>query len=141
MSTNMIDPFGVARPDLFRKADDDRRNGHREGQNTRRGFVANTPAPKKSYAVPPESPVGGKGRAKYPMHDLAHARNAISRVAQHGSPEEKRRVHAKARRDFPELARRSEAVETSKGLNLPSLMAERTVDGLADSRFRDPGMW
>jgi hypothetical protein len=88
--------------------------GKREGSHTKRGWVANTRAPKKSYAVPPESSVGGKGRAKYPIHDLAHARNAIARASQHASPEEKRLVHAAVRRKYPGLAHRSDVVRTAK---------------------------
>lgn len=39
----------------------------------------------------------------YPIHDIAHARNALSRVAQHGSDEEKRRVRAAVCRKYPTL--------------------------------------
>lgn len=46
--------------------------------------------PTKSFALP--------GR-RYPIEDKSHARNALARVSQHGTPEEKatvrRRVHAK----------------------------------------------
>lgn len=39
---------------------------------------------KPSFAIPEDR--------KYPIHDEAHARNALARVAQHGTPEEQRRV-------------------------------------------------
>lgn len=39
----------------------------------------------------------------YPIHDLAHARNALARVAQHGTPEEKRRVRAAVKRKYPSI--------------------------------------
>lgn len=46
--------------------------------------------PSSAFAIPPD---------KYPIHDLAHAKAALSRVAQFGSPEEKRKVaRAVARR-------------------------------------------
>jgi hypothetical protein len=39
---------------------------------------------------------GGAVSGSYPMPDKAHARNALSRVAQHGTPAEKAKVRAKA---------------------------------------------
>lgn len=38
---------------------------------------------------------------RYPIHDEAHARNALARVAQHGSPAEKSRVRGAVHRKFP----------------------------------------
>lgn len=38
---------------------------------------------------------------KYPIPDASHARNALSRVAQNGTPSEKRRVRAAVRKKFP----------------------------------------
>ena len=49
--------------------------------------------PKGSFAIPE--------RRAYPIHDKAHARNALARVAQHGTPSEKRRVRAAVRRRYP----------------------------------------
>jgi len=37
----------------------------------------------------------------YPVNDASHARNALARVSQHGSPEQKRRVRAKVHREYP----------------------------------------
>lgn len=51
--------------------------------------------PGASFALP--------GR-RYPIHDQAHARNALARVSQHGNPEEKARVRAAVRRRFPGIA-------------------------------------
>ncbi len=48
--------------------------------------------PKKDFALPGE---------RYPIPDKAHARNADSRVAQHGTPEEKKKVRAAVHRKFP----------------------------------------
>lgn len=72
----------------------------------KRPFKANTKAPRGSYAVPPGSPVGGKGVAKYPIHDKAHARNALARVSQHGSTAEKRMVRAAVKRKFPAIGKK-----------------------------------
>ncbi len=50
--------------------------------------------PTKSFALP--------GR-RYPIHDKAHARNALSRVSQHGSPSEKATVRKKVHAKFPDI--------------------------------------
>jgi hypothetical protein len=53
---------------------------------------------KKSFALP--------GKRKYPIPDKAHARNALARVAQHGTPGEKKKVTAAVTKRFPSLAKR-----------------------------------
>ena len=73
----------------------------------RRGYTANTAAPRSSYAIKPGSPVGGRGRAKYPIDTLGRARNALSRVGASGSPAEKRLVYRAIRTKYPALAKRS----------------------------------
>jgi hypothetical protein len=55
---------------------------------------------KKSFALP--------GKRKYPIPDKAHARNALARVAQHGTPEEKKKVRAAVRRRFPSLGKKKQ---------------------------------
>jgi hypothetical protein len=40
-------------------------------------------------------------KRKYPIEDEAHARNALARVAQHGTPEEKAKVRAAVKRKYP----------------------------------------
>ena len=40
---------------------------------------------------------------KYPSPDASHARNALARVAQNGTPTEKRRVRAAVRKKFPSI--------------------------------------
>lgn len=82
------------------------------GSRTQRGWVANTRAPKRSYAIPASSPVGGRGRAKYPIDSLPRARNALARVHQHGTPREQAMVHAAVKRRYPALARRSTVIAT-----------------------------
>jgi len=51
--------------------------------------------PDSAFAIPE--------KRKYPIHDLAHARNALARVAAFGSPEEKKRVYAAIKRKWPGL--------------------------------------
>lgn len=41
---------------------------------------------------------------RYPIHDAAHARNALARVAQFGTPEEQRRVRAAVRSRYPTMS-------------------------------------
>ncbi len=48
----------------------------------------------------PESAFALPGR-RYPIHDENHARNALARVSQHGTPEEKAKVRAAVHRRFP----------------------------------------
>jgi hypothetical protein len=48
---------------------------------------------KKSFALP--------GKRAYPVNDQAHARNALARVAQHGTPAEKKAVRRAVKRKYP----------------------------------------
>lgn len=40
---------------------------------------------------------------RYPIEDKSHARNALSRVAENGTPAEKSTVRAKVHRKFPSI--------------------------------------
>lgn len=51
--------------------------------------------PKSSFAVP--------GKRAYPVPDAAHARNALSRVAQNGSPAEQAEVKRAVASRFPSI--------------------------------------
>lgn len=42
---------------------------------------------------------------RYPIHDAAHARNALARVAQHGTPAEQEKVRAAVHRRFPDIGK------------------------------------
>ena len=59
--------------------------------------------PKKSFVIPSKAPGGGS----YPIPDIAHARNAKARVAQHGTPAEKARVNAAVARKFPGVGKKA----------------------------------
>jgi len=52
---------------------------------------------KKEFALP--------GKRKYPVPDKAHARNALARVAQHGTPAEQKKVRAAVKRRFPSIGK------------------------------------
>jgi hypothetical protein len=66
--------------------------------------------PSRSFALPGkgEGPQG-KGAGSYPIHDKAHARNALARVSQHGTPTEKSKVRAAVHRKFPDIGRDTQA--------------------------------
>jgi hypothetical protein len=53
---------------------------------------------KKSFALP--------GKRKYPIPDKSHARNALSRVSQNGTPKEKAKVRAAVFKRFPGLRKK-----------------------------------
>jgi hypothetical protein len=54
--------------------------------------------PKKSFALP--------GKRKYPITDKAHARNALARVAQNGTPAEQKKVRKAVKKRFPGLGKK-----------------------------------
>lgn len=56
---------------------------------------------KKSFALP--------GKRKYPIPDKAHARNALARVAQHGTPAEEKKVRAAVKKRFPSIGKKKKS--------------------------------
>jgi len=56
----------------------------------------------KSRKALPSSDFAGPGRS-YPIEDKAHARNALARVAQNGSPSEQAAVRRKVHAKYPDL--------------------------------------
>lgn len=75
-------------------------------------YAARKKLPAKSFAIP-GSAAGKARKAKgsYPIEDEAHARNALARVSQFGSPEEKARVRAAVHRKYPNIGRKSHSVD------------------------------
>lgn len=59
----------------------------------------------KDFAIPSKAktPEAKKESGNYPIQDKAHARNALSRVAQHGNPSEKARVRAAVKKKYPDI--------------------------------------
>jgi len=45
-------------------------------------------------------------RRAYPINDRSHARNALSRVSQHGTDKEKARVRAAVKRRYPGIGKK-----------------------------------
>ena len=50
---------------------------------------------KSTFALPDQE--------KYPIPDIEHARNALARVAQHGSQAERKQVRAAVEKKYPSL--------------------------------------
>lgn len=77
--------------------------------------------PASDFALPGrgEGP-SGKGAGSYPVPDASHARNALARVSQFGSPEEKAKVRAKVRAKFPGIGQKKK----SKGKRRGGLLTE-----------------
>jgi predicted transcriptional regulator len=63
--------------------------------------------PDSSFAIvrTVKNKITGKTRKirNYPINDLAHAKNALARVAAHGSPEEKKAIRSKVCKRYPNL--------------------------------------
>jgi hypothetical protein len=53
---------------------------------------------KRDFALP--------GKKKYPIPDKSHARNALARVAQNGSPAEQKKVKAAVKKRFPSIGKK-----------------------------------
>ena len=53
--------------------------------------------PTKSFAEP--------GKRAYPIEDASHARNALSRVSQFGSPAEKKQVRSAVHKKYPGIGK------------------------------------
>ena len=69
--------------------------------------------PKKKFGLP--------GQGKYPMPDINHARNALSRAAQNASPSEQATIKRKAYKLFPQLKERAKKrgdIDKAMGGNL-----------------------
>lgn len=61
--------------------------------------------PKSEFAIKSKAKTAEqkKESGNYPIHDKAHARNALARVSQHGSPAEKSRVRAAVKKKYPDI--------------------------------------
>lgn len=54
------------------------------------------------------------GKRAYPIHDINHARNALARVAQNGTPEEQAKVKRAVHKKYPQLADKEDAADAKK---------------------------
>lgn len=62
--------------------------------------------PRSDFALPGkgEGPKGA-GSGSYPINDANHARNALARVAQHGTSAEKAEVRRKVHSKYPDIGK------------------------------------
>ena len=58
------------------------------------------------------------GKGHYPIEDASHARNALARVSQYGSPAEKAKVRAKVHAKYPGIGQKN------KGMKLKGLLGK-----------------
>ena len=68
--------------------------------------------PKSDFALP-ERAGTAKGKAaggSYPIPDKAHARNALARVAQHGTPAEKAEVRRRVHERYPDIGEHADSL-------------------------------
>jgi hypothetical protein len=81
--------------------------------------------PKTAFVYPDEE--------RYPIHNIAHGRNALARVAQNGSPEEQAKVRAAVYRKYPQLKKNA--------TNMADLLKEASARrlGLSESKLQPPG--
>jgi hypothetical protein len=65
--------------------------------------------PSKDFALPGKGTgKGGKGPGSYPIPDKSHARSALQRSSQFGTPKVKGEVRAAVKRKFPGIEQRKE---------------------------------
>jgi hypothetical protein len=76
-----------------------RLRARRDVLRTRLGEAVLTAQARKKLPASAFALSGGR----YPIHDEAHARNALARVSQHGTPEEQKKVRAAVKRRYPNI--------------------------------------
>lgn len=54
----------------------------------------------------PEGDFAEPGARKYPINDPSHARNALARVSQNGTPEEKAQVQRAVSQKYPKIGKK-----------------------------------
>lgn len=69
--------------------------------------AARNALPDSDFAI--VTTVNGKKQRAYPIHDIAHARDALARVAANGTPAEKAKVRAAVMRRYPQIGHEAAA--------------------------------
>ena len=81
-------------------------------------YGARTAMPKKSFAIPSRKTASNPaGKGGYPIPDASHARNALARVSQFGSPAEKAQVRAKVHKAYPGISTAKNPPLWNKGID------------------------
>ena len=95
---------GMAVPKQLLPGDDPDNNRAHGGRLTAKHRHA---LPSSEFALPGHGEGSDhKGSGSYPIPDQSHARAALSRVAQHGSPAEQERVRSAVHRKYPDIGKR-----------------------------------
>jgi hypothetical protein len=69
--------------------------------------------PKSSFGVPSKAKGEAKGQSgNYPIDTPGRARNALSRVSQHGTPAEKKQVRSRVAKKYPDIGQSSTKKKT-----------------------------
>lgn len=69
--------------------------------------------PRSDFALPGKGDgPKGAGAGSYPINDESHARNALARVAQHGSSDEKSKVRSAVRGKYPDIKQGGERAKS-----------------------------
>jgi hypothetical protein len=80
--------------------------------------------PKSDFALPGKRKSGGKGG--YPIEDEAHARNALARVSQFGTPAQKAEVKRKVHETYPGIGEsKKKTAERDRGRRSEDRSASR----------------
>jgi hypothetical protein len=77
---------------------------------------------KKRNALP-DSSFAGPGRS-YPINDASHARNALSRVAANGSPEEKAEIRRKVAKKYPSIRQKNQKARETREARVKSVASQ-----------------
>lgn len=86
----------------------------------------------------PDSAFALPGKRMYPIHDIEHAREALSMVAAHGTPEEQEQVRKKVHKRYPQIAIEGEREKVRHSMDAPdprnrrNKLATPADDELAD---------
>ena len=81
-----------------------RARGYKKGSGNVLSAKQRQALPRSSFALPGKGKgPKGAGAGSYPIPDISHARNALARVSQHGSPAEKATVRRKVHAKFPQI--------------------------------------
>ena len=76
---------------------------------------------KKEFAEPGHKTKSNPaGHGAYPIPDKSHARNALARVSQFGSPSEKAEVRAKVHAKYPDIGEEKSAAKHGKECPCPA---------------------
>lgn len=94
-ATEKVDHDDARSPGVDGKVDNFKRGGHLSAKQRQS-------LPSSDFALPGKGKgPKGAGSGSYPIPDESHARNALARVSQHGSSEQKAQVRAKVKAKYP----------------------------------------